>query len=123
MNEAIKILRAVQGSAQADGSADVGRISFRLSGSPERRWLELFEASKGKGFTTEERNNEFVMHIECQPGEVAAKRDAALALVADVNERRRGEVAQQHAASRARNDRKRSVEDALNRELEALKFE
>ena len=63
------------------------------------------------------------MHIECQPGEVSAKRDAALALVADVNERRRGEVAQQHAASRARNDRKRSVEDALNRELEALKFE
>jgi len=123
MNEAIKILRAVQGSAQADGSADAGRISFRLSGSPERRWLELFEASKGKGFTTEERNNEFVMHIECQPGEVSAKRDAALALVADVNERRRGEVAQQHAASRARNDRKRSVEDALNRELEALKFE
>lgn len=123
MNEAIKILRAMQGSAQADGSADVGRITFRLSGSPERRWMELFDASKGKGFTTEERNNEFMMHIECQPGEVAAKRDAALALVAEVNERRRGEIAQQHAASRERNERKRTVEDALNRELEALKFE
>jgi hypothetical protein len=123
MNEAIKVLRAMQGSAQADGSADVGRITFRLSGSPERRWMELFDAAKGKGFSTEERNNEFMMHIECQPGEVASKRDAALALVAEVNERRRGEIAQQHAASRERNERKRAVEDALNRELEALKFE
>ncbi len=123
MNEAIKILRAMHGSAQADGSADVGRITFRLIGSPERRWMELFDASKGKGLRTEERKNEFMMHIKCQPGEVAAKRDAALALVAEVNERRRGEVAQQYAASRERNERKRSVEDALNRELEALKFE
>lgn len=123
MNEPIKILRAVHGSAQADGSADVGRISFRLSGSPERRWMELFEASKGKGFSTEERNNEFVLHIECQPGEVLAKRDAALSLVSEINERRRGEIAQQHSAARERNERKRAVEDALNRELEALKFE
>ena len=123
LNEPIKILRAVHGSAQADGSADIGRISFRLSGSPERRWMELFDASKGTGFTTEERNNEFVLHIQCQPGEVSAKRDAALALVAEVNERRRGEIAQQNTASRERHERKRSVEDALNRELEALKFE
>jgi len=123
MNEPIKILRAMHGSAKADGSADVGRISFRMSSSPDRRWMELFDASKGKGFTTEERNNECLMHIECQPGEVAAKRDAALALVADVNERRRDEIAQQNNALRERNERKRAIEDALNRELEALKFD
>ena len=123
MNEPIKVLRALHGSAKADGSADLGRISFRMSGSPERRWMELFDASKGKGFTTEERNNEFLVHIECQPGEVAAQRDALLSLVAEVNERRRGEITQHNNALRERNERKRAVEDALNRELEALKFE
>jgi hypothetical protein len=123
MNEDVKILRAVNGSAKADGSAGVGRVSFWLSPAPERRWLELFESSKGAGFSAEERSTEFVLHVQCAPGEVAAKRDAALALIADVNNRWRGEVALRRAVARERDDRKRTVEEALNRELEALTFD
>jgi len=123
MTEDVKIVRALPGSARADGSAGFGRVSFHLSGLPERRWLELFEVSKGEGFSTEERNNEFVLHVQCLPGEVAKRRDAALALVAEVNGRWREEIARQRAVARERDDKKRAMEDALNRELEALTFE
>jgi hypothetical protein len=123
MTEDVKILRAMQGSAKADGSASVGRVSFWLGGTPERRWLELFELSKGVGFSAEERSNEFLLHVQCAPGEVAAKRDAALALIADVNSRWRSEIASQRAVARERDDKKRSIEEALNRELEALTFD
>lgn len=123
MNEDIKILRAVHGSAIADGSASFGRISFRLSRAPERRWTDLFDASKGEGFSTEERGGEFILHVACAPGEVAAKRDVALALIADVNDRWRGEITRQSAMARERDDKKRTIEDALNRELEALNFD
>ncbi len=122
MNEDVKVLRAMNGSAKADGSAGVGRVSFWLSGTPERRWLELFEMSKGVGFSAEERNRELLLHVQCAPGEVAAKRDAALALIADVNNRWRAEIASQRAVARERDDKKKSIEDALNRELEALTF-
>ena len=123
MNEDVKILRAMHGSAQADGSAGIGRVSFWLSGTPERRWLELFELHKGAGFSTEERRKEFLLHVECAPGEVAAKYDAALALILDVNSRARAEVASQRAVALERDDKKRTIEEALNRELEALTFE
>lgn len=123
MNEDIKLLRAVHGSALADGGATFGRVTFRLSRSPERRWLELFDASKDKGMATEERGSEFLLHVESAPGELANRRDAALAVIADVNSRRRDEVAQQALQARERNDNKRSIEDALNQELEALKFD
>ena len=123
MNEDVKILRAVHGSARADGSAAVGRVSFRLSGTPERRWMELFESSKkDAGFSTEERSSEFLLHVECAPGDVELKRDSALALLADVNSRWQSEIAVQRASAHARDDKKRSIEDALNRELEALTF-
>lgn len=122
MSEDIKITKAMHGSAQADGSAAFGRISFRLSRMPERRWLELFEISKGDGFSSEERNNEFILHAQCVPGEVALKRDAALSLVANVNDRWRGEVTLQRTQARERDDKKRAMEEALNRELEALNF-
>jgi hypothetical protein len=123
MNEDVKILRAMHGSAKADGSAGVGRVSFWLGGTPERRWLELFEISKGVGFSTEERSREFVLHVQCAPGEVAAKRDAAVALIADVNNRWRAEIASQRAVARERDDKKKSIEEALNKELEALTFD
>ena len=123
MNEDIKILRAVHGSARADGDATFGRVTFRLSRSPERRWLELFEATKDQGMVAEERGNEFLLHVESAPGEVANRRDAALALIADINGRRRDEVAQQSQLARERNNNKRTIEDALNQELEELKFE
>jgi hypothetical protein len=123
MNEDVKILRALHGSAKADGSAGVGRVSFWLSGTPERRWLELFEISKGVGFSAEERNREFLLHVQCAPGEVSAKRDAAVALIADVNNRWRSEIASQRAVARERDDKKKSIEEALNRELEALTFD
>lgn len=123
MADDIKILKALAGSAQADGNADSGRVSFRLSRMPERRWLELFEASKAAGFSTEERNNEFILHVRCVPGQVAEQRDAALLLIADVNARWCGEVAQQRSVARERDDKKRATEEALNRELEALNFD
>jgi hypothetical protein len=123
MSEDVKILRAVHGSAKADGSAGAGRVSFRLSGTPERRWLELFEMSKGSGFAAEERNSELLLHVECAPGEVASKRDQALSLLADVNARWRAELAAQRATARARDDHKKSIEEALNRELVALTFD
>ncbi|MEO8900830.1 MAG: hypothetical protein ABI488_04220 [Polyangiaceae bacterium] len=123
MSEDIRILRAVHGSARADGSAHAGRISFRLSGTPERRWHELFEANKGKGFSTEERGTEFLLHVDCVPGEVALKRDAAAALLADVNSRWRSEVTAQSAKARERHEQKKKVEDALNQELELLNFD
>ena len=123
MNESIRIVRVIVGSARADGSAESGRVSFRLSGTPQQRWRELFEAGKHEGFVTEERGNEFLLHVECLPGEVAAKRDAAVNLLAQINERRTAELALQSKIATERNDKKRSVEDALNRELEALKFE
>jgi hypothetical protein len=123
MNEDVKLLRAVPGSARAAGGAPFGRISFRLSRSPERRWQELFDASKGHGVSTEERGGEYLLHVEAVPGEVASKRDAALALIAEVNEKRRSEVTQQAVEARERNDNKRNIEDALNQELEALKFD
>ena len=123
MADDIKILRALHGSAQADGNAEFGRVSFRLSRMPERRWLELFEASKGDSFSTEERNNEFILHVQCLPGEVAHKRDAALVLITDVNRRWCGEVELQRSIARERDDKKRTTEDALNRELEALNFD
>jgi hypothetical protein len=123
MNTDIKLLRAMHGSAQTDGSADFGRISFYLNRTPERRWLELFNASKGAGISTEERNREFLLHVESAPGEVASKRDAVLALIADVNGTWRGEVAQQVAIARDRDDKKRRIENALNQELDALQFD
>jgi len=123
MSEDVKILRPMHGSAKADGSAGVGRVSFWLSGTPERRWLELFEIRKGAGFSTEERSREFLLHVQCAPGEVAAKRDAALALIADVNNRWRAEITSQRAVARERDDKKRTIEEALNQELEALTFD
>ena len=123
MNEEIKLLRAIHGSARADGSEPFGRISFRLSKSPEQRWRELFDAVKGEGISTEERGAEFMLHVEAKPGEVASKRDAVLALIADVNDKRRSELVIQAERARERTDNRRSIEDALNRELEALKFE
>ncbi|HKO50691.1 MAG TPA: hypothetical protein VJV79_23385 [Polyangiaceae bacterium] len=123
MNEEVKLLRAVHGSARADGSEPFGRISFRLSKSPEQRWRELFDASKGEGISTEERGGEFMLHVEAKPGEVANKRDTLLALIADINDKRRQELAIQAEKARERTDNRRSIEDALNRELEALKFE
>jgi hypothetical protein len=123
MSEDIKLVRAMHGSAQADGGGVFGRISFRLSGSPERRWLALFEMSKDKGFSTEERGSDFLLHVECLPGEVTSKRDAALTLIADVNSRWRSELTQQSAVARERNEKKRKIEDALNQELESLNFD
>ena len=123
MSEDIKIVRAMHGSAQADGSAGTGRVSFRLSGTLERRWLAIFELSKGKGFSTEERGSDVLLHVECLPGEVAAKLDAAVSLIADVNSRWRSELTQQNAVARERHDKKRKLEDALNQELESLNFD
>jgi hypothetical protein len=123
MSEDIKLVRAMHGSARADGSAAIGRISFRLSSAPERRWQELFELSKTSDFSTEERGADVMLHIECAPGEVASKRDAAVALISDVNARWRSEVTQQHALARERQEQKRRVEDELNQELEALHFD
>jgi hypothetical protein len=123
VSEEIKLLRAVHGSARANGGEVFGRVTFRLSKGPEARWRELFDAGKGQGVTTEERGNEFLLHVEVKPGEVASKRDALHALITDVNDRRRAELAQQADLTRERTENKRSIEDALNRELEALKFE
>lgn len=123
VNEEIKLQRAIQGSARANGGEAFGRITFRLSKSPEPRWRELFDAGKGQGVTTEERGTEFMVHVEVKPGEVASSRDSLQALITDVNARRRSEIAQQADQARERTENKRSIEDALNRELEALKFE
>lgn len=123
MNEEIKLLRAIHGSARANGGEAFGRVTFRLNKSPETRWRELFDAGKGQGTSTEERGAEFLLHVEVKPGEVASKRDAVQALIADVNDKRRAELAQQVDLARERSENKRSIEDALNRELEALKFE
>ena len=118
----VKIVRALQGSARADGTAGVGRVSFALSGFPERRWLELFDLCKTEAFATEEKSNELLLHVQCLPGEVAQKKDAALALIADVNSRFQEELSRQRSLARERDDKKRAMEDALNRELEALTF-
>jgi hypothetical protein len=123
MNEEIKLLRAIQGSARANGGEAFGRVTFRLSRSPEARWRELFDAGKGEGVTSEERGAEFLLHVEVRPGEVASRRDSLQALITDVNAERRAELTQQADLSRERTENKRSIEDALNRELEALKFE
>ncbi len=123
MSENIQIAHAVHGSAKADGSAEVGRVTFRLSSTPERRWLELFKLVEAQGLTTEERGREFLLHVECAPGEVSAKRHTLQALIADVNGRWRAELNQQTTLARERNERKRSVEDALNLELDALSFD
>ena len=123
MTEEIKLLRAIHGSARANGGDAFGRISFRLSKSPEQRWRELFDAGKVEGVSIEERGAEFMVHAEVKPGEVASKRDQLLALIADVNDKRRGELVAQAEKARERTDNRRSIEDALNRELEALKFE
>ena len=123
MNEEIKLLRAIQGSARASGGEPSGRVSFRLSRSPEARWRELFDAGKGDGVSTEERGAEFLLHIEVKPGEVASRRDALQTLITDVNNKRRTELMQQAELTRERTENKRNIEDALNRELEALRFE
>lgn len=123
MNEAIKLLRAIHGSARASGREPSGRVTFRLSRSPEARWRELFDAGKGEGVTTEERGAEFLLHVEVKPGEVASKRDALQALITDINDTRRTELTQQADLTRERTENKRTIEDSLNRELEALKFE
>jgi hypothetical protein len=123
VNEEIKLLRAIHGSARANGGEAFGRVTFRLSKSPEPRWRELFDAGKGPGVVTEERGTEFMLHVDVKPGEVAGRRDALLALIGDVNDKRRAELAQQADLARERTENKRSIEDALNRELEALKFE
>lgn len=123
MNEDVKLLRAIQGSARANGGEAFGRVTFRLSRSPEPRWRELFEAGKTEGVASEERGKEFLLHIEVKPGEVASTRDALQALITDVNEKRRTELTQQADLTRERTENKRRIEDALNRELEALKFE
>lgn len=123
MSEEVKLLRAINGSARANGGDAFGRITFRLSKSPETRWRELFDASKGHGIVSEERGTDFLLHVEVKPGEVASKRDALSALIADVNATRRTELVQQADLARERTENKRSIEDALNRELEALKFE
>jgi hypothetical protein len=123
MNEDIKIVRAMHGSAQADGDATIGRVSFRLSASPERRWLALFEISKPSGFSTEERGKDVLLHVECLPGEVANKRDAAVSLLADVNSTWHAEMNRQSAIARERHEKKRKLEEALNQELETLNFD
>ena len=123
MNEEVKLLRAVNGSARANGGEAFGRVTFRLNKSPEARWRELFAATAVEGIATEERGTEFLLHVEVRPGDVANKRDALHALIADVNEKRRAELAQQADLARERSENKLSIEDALNRELEALKFE
>lgn len=123
MNEEVKLLRAIQGSARANGGEAFGRVTFRLSRSPEKRWRELFDASKGQGVASEERGAEFWLHVEVTPGQVASKRDALLALISDVNDKRRSELAQEARLTRDRTENKRRIEDDLNRELEALKFE
>lgn len=123
MNEDVKIVRAVHGSAEADGSSSSGKVSFRLSGIPARRWFEIFETSKSAGMVTEERGTELFLRVACAPGQVATQRDAAAALIADVNSKWRAEVAAQSAKAHARNDVKRQVEEALNQELEALNFD
>jgi hypothetical protein len=123
VNEEVKLLRAIQGSARANGGEAFGRVTFRLSRSPEKRWRELFDASKGQGVASEERGAEFWLHVEVTPGQVASKRDALLALISDVNDKRRSELAQEARLTRDRTENKRRIEDDLNRELEALKFE
>ena len=123
MNEEVKLLRAVHGSARANGGEAFGRITFRLNKNPEKRWRELFEAAHGQGIAVEERGAEFLLHVEVKPGEVASRRDALHALIGDVNDKRRAELIQQADLARERTENKRSIEDALNRELEALKFE
>lgn len=123
MKEEIKLLRAIHGSARANGGEAFGRVTFRLSRSPEARWRELFDAGKGEGVATEERGPEFLLHVEVKPGEVASRRDAIQALITDVNDQRRTELTQQADLTRERTENKRRIEDALNRELEALKFE
>ena len=57
------------------------------------------------------------------PGEVASKRDALQALITDVNDKRRSELVQAAHLTRDSTENKRSIEDALNPELEALTFE
>lgn len=123
MNEDIKLLRAVHGSARANGGEAFGRVTFRLNKSPEARWRELFTAAGGQGVTTEERGSEFLLHVEVKPGQVASKRDALRTLISDVNDKRRAELTLQADQARERSENKRSIEDALNQELEALKFE
>ena len=123
MSQEIKLLRAIHGSARANGGEAFGRVTFRLSRSPEARWRELFDAGKGQGVVTEERGAEFLVHAEVKPGEVASTRDTLQALISDVNEKRRAELVQQADLTRERTENKRNIEDALNRELEALKFE
>ena len=78
MSEEIKLQRAIQGSARANGGEAFGRVTFRLSRTPEPRWRELFEAGKGDAITSEERGAEFLLHVEVTPGEVASKRDALI---------------------------------------------
>jgi hypothetical protein len=119
----IKLLRAVHGSALANGGEAFGRVTFRVSRSPEARWRELFDAGKSQGIVSEERGAEFLLHAEVKPGEVASTRDRLQALISDVNEKRRAELAQQAELTRERTENKRNIEDALNRELEALKFD
>jgi len=119
----IKLLRAVQGSARANGGEAFGRVTFRVSRSPEARWRELFDAGKSQGIVSEERGAEFLLHADVKPGEVASTRDSLQALISDVNEKRRAELAQQAELTRERTENKRNIEDALNRELEALKFD
>jgi hypothetical protein len=123
VNEEVKLLRAIHGSARANGGEAFGRVTFRLSKSPEKRWRELFDAGKGQGVASEERGAEFWLHVEVKPGGVASMRDALLALISDVNDKRRSELAQEAHLTRDRTENKRSIEDALNRKLEALKFE
>jgi len=123
VNEEIKLLRAVHGSARANGGEAFGRVTFRLNRNPEKRWRELFDAADGQRIVTEERGAEFLLHVEVKPGEVASSRDALRALINDVNDKRRAELAQEAEHARMRTENKLSIEDALNRELEALKFE
>ncbi len=123
MNEEVKLLQAMPGSARANGGEVFGRITFRLSGSPEQRWRALFDACKGPGVSVEERGTAFLLHAEVKPGEVVAKRDALVALLTDVNDQRRSELARQFEQARERTENKQHIEDSLNRELEALKFE
>jgi hypothetical protein len=94
-----------------------------LSGIPARRWFEIFEASRSSTMVTEERGTELFLRVACGPGEVAAQRDAAAALIAEVNGKWRAEVSAQSAKARERHDQKRQVEEALNQELEALNFD
>lgn len=123
MSEDVKLLRAVHGSARANGGEAFGRVTFRLNKNPEARWRELFAAAEGQGITTEERGSEFLLHVAVKPGEVAAKRDALRTLISEVNDKRRAELTLQADQARERSENKRSIEDALNQELEALKFD